>query len=181
MALITRLTRILSADFHAVLDKLEEPEVLLKQAIREMEQDLETREQAIKEMHNQRKRLEAQSTRATKDLEKLTQELDLCFDAGNDSLARSLIRRKLEAEGFIANATSLHSSLTENLDLQQAQFREDQLHLASLRQQAEVFSVKDNVTTHDWNSDGTTISEDDIDVTFLKEKHKRAQIRGERS
>ena len=37
MALITRISRLFTADFHAVLDRIEEPDVLLKHAIREME------------------------------------------------------------------------------------------------------------------------------------------------
>ena len=41
MALITRISRLFQADFHAVLDRIEEPEQLLKQAIREMEDSLE--------------------------------------------------------------------------------------------------------------------------------------------
>jgi phage shock protein A len=33
MALINRISRLFKADFHAVLDQIEEPEGLLKQAI----------------------------------------------------------------------------------------------------------------------------------------------------
>ena len=40
MALITRVSRLFQADLHAVLDRIEEPEVLLKQAVREMEEEL---------------------------------------------------------------------------------------------------------------------------------------------
>jgi len=40
MALINRISRLFKADFHAVLDHIEEPEALLKQAIRDMEDDL---------------------------------------------------------------------------------------------------------------------------------------------
>ena len=40
MALITRVSRLFQADFHAVLDRIEEPEVLLRQAVREMEEEL---------------------------------------------------------------------------------------------------------------------------------------------
>ncbi len=35
MALITRLARLFQADVHAVLDRIEEPLVLLQQAVRE--------------------------------------------------------------------------------------------------------------------------------------------------
>ena len=36
MALINRMSRLFTADIHAVLDRIEEPNVLLKHAIREM-------------------------------------------------------------------------------------------------------------------------------------------------
>ncbi len=48
MALINRISRLFKADFHAVLDQIEEPEMLLKQAIREMEDDLAETEQRIR-------------------------------------------------------------------------------------------------------------------------------------
>ena len=40
MALIRRVARLITADVHAVLDQIEEPEIVLKQAIREMEEEL---------------------------------------------------------------------------------------------------------------------------------------------
>lgn len=36
MALINRATRLFRADLHAVLDRIEEPDILLRQAVREM-------------------------------------------------------------------------------------------------------------------------------------------------
>ena len=40
MALIKRVARLFQSDMHAVLDRIEDPESLLKQSIREMEEDL---------------------------------------------------------------------------------------------------------------------------------------------
>ena len=45
MALINRMSRLFTADVHAVLDRIEEPEALLKQAIREMEEEVQGAEQ----------------------------------------------------------------------------------------------------------------------------------------
>ena len=175
MPFITRLTRILSADFHAVLDKLEEPEVLLKQAIREMEQDLQLREGNVKDLQQQRKRLQAQTTTANSEIQRLGQELDLCFASGNESLARNLIRRRLEAEGFVNHATELKQTLEENLSLLQTQLREDQLQLESLRQRAEAFSSGSETKTPDYSGGRfAAVSDDEIEVAFLKEKHQRA-------
>ena len=45
MALINRMSRLFTADVHAVLDRIEEPDVLLKHAVREMEEELARNEQ----------------------------------------------------------------------------------------------------------------------------------------
>ena len=45
MVLISRISRLFRADLHAVLDRIEEPEALLRQAIREMEELLAQDEQ----------------------------------------------------------------------------------------------------------------------------------------
>ena len=44
MALVTRLSRLFRADLNAVLDRLEEPEMLLRQAVREMEEEVDREE-----------------------------------------------------------------------------------------------------------------------------------------
>ena len=48
MALINRMSRLFTADVHAVLDRIEEPDVLLRQAIREMEEALERSEHDVR-------------------------------------------------------------------------------------------------------------------------------------
>ena len=83
MALITRVSRLFRADIHAVLDRMEEPELLLKQAVREMEQQIAGRRHDL----GQR-------------LQETQEEMDLCFDTGNESLLRALLKRKLETERF---------------------------------------------------------------------------------
>ena len=40
MTLIARVSRLFRADLHAVLDRVEEPDLVLRQAVREMEEDL---------------------------------------------------------------------------------------------------------------------------------------------
>ena len=41
MAIVNRIRRLFRADVHAVLDIIEEPEAILKQAIREMQEALD--------------------------------------------------------------------------------------------------------------------------------------------
>ena len=57
MALITRVSRLFRADLHAVLDRIEEPDVLLRQAVREMEEALARDEQRLKALNYERVQL----------------------------------------------------------------------------------------------------------------------------
>ena len=61
MALITRVSRLFRADFHAVLDRIEEPDVLLKQAVREMEEDIARDEQRGKALTHEQGQLDKRS------------------------------------------------------------------------------------------------------------------------
>ena len=58
MALVNRVTRLFKADFHAVLDRIEEPDVLLRQAIREMQDDLAGDEQQLRSLKVEARQLE---------------------------------------------------------------------------------------------------------------------------
>ena len=98
MALITRLSRLFTADMHAVLDRIEEPEVLLKQAIREMGDELVAAERRIRWSHQELAHIARQEEEAGEAIRTAAAELDVCFAAQQDDLARRLIRRRLEAE-----------------------------------------------------------------------------------
>jgi len=97
MALITRLSRLMRADLNAVLDRLEEPDILLAQALRDMQDALADDERALAVLERDRQQLqqrrETLSQRQTTSL-----ELDVCLDAEQDDLARALIRRGLEQQ-----------------------------------------------------------------------------------
>jgi phage shock protein A len=47
MALLNRVSQLFKADFNAVLDQIEEPEQILKQAVRDMEDELASSENRI--------------------------------------------------------------------------------------------------------------------------------------
>ena len=67
MTLLTRITRLFKADMHGILDGLEEPEEVIKQAIRDMEENIVTHEHRLEELRAVLQRLarEAQETTAT--------------------------------------------------------------------------------------------------------------------
>jgi phage shock protein A len=69
MALVTRLSRLFQADFHAVLDRIEEPDLQLRQAVREMQFTLDQDQQRLKLLQHEAAQLDKASRAASANLE----------------------------------------------------------------------------------------------------------------
>src|SRR2546425_1114591 len=96
MTLITRITRLVKADLHGILDGLEEPEEVIKQAIRDMEEDIATQERHLEELRAVLQRLARETQETTTAMQEIESQIDICFAAENEPLARNLIRKRLE-------------------------------------------------------------------------------------
>lgn len=174
MALITRLSRLFNADMNAVLDQIEEPELLLKQAIREMEDTLTHNEKQIKLLeleHQQNSKKEQELKQTLTDLEK---QISLCFKSKKDDLAKVLIRRKLELEQLIAALLRKTSSSEDTIVQLKTQLTEQQSQLSSMQQKAEIFSQNtgDDAANSTWDKQTFSVHDEDVEVAFLHEKQK---------
>ena len=182
MALITRITRLFKADFNAVLDQIEEPEMLLKQAIRDMQDCLNEAEQAQKCRLFKKAELQSSIDEIELALERLNHELDICFESEKEDLARDLIRRKLESVRLSERVLSQLSTLDKEITTQQKLINENQTTLLSMRQKAELIvestsnSFDNGLTTSsDWRARDSTVTDNDIAIAFLQEQKKRAR------
>jgi len=174
MALITRLSRLFHADVNAVLDQLEEPELLLKQAIREMEESLNHDERQIKLLTLEQQQHHQKEQELTQTLADLEQQIALCFKSGKDELAKVLIRRKLEVEQYHAALVRKLSQAEEALSQLKSQLQEHHSQLNSMKQKAEIFGQTDadNAANSSWNSHRFSVQDEDVEVAFLHEQQK---------
>jgi phage shock protein A len=175
MALITRVSRLFQADFHAVLDRIEEPEVLLRQAVREMEEELACDEQRSKVLRHEQGQLIARETEIEQSLHDIEEELDVCFESGNDDLARTSIKRKLEAQRFSKGLSRRHQALQETLDELNTRLRENRARLESMRQKAELLAEESARarSADNWTLPDITVRDEDVEVALLREKQLR--------
>jgi phage shock protein A len=175
MTLLTRLTRLFRADVHAVLDSIEEPEVLLRQAIREMEEALENDVRSIRNMEWERQQLTACSTEMNSGLSAIDAEIDLCFAANKETLVRALIRRKLEMQHQLRSVNSKLTNIEEEQSRLNKHVAEKQACLNKIRQQAEMVSAQDKkgAERNFRTSPETSIGDEDIEIALLREKQKR--------
>ena len=177
MSLITRLSRLLQADLHAVLDRVEEPEALLQQSIREMEESLADETRRAEVLKHQREQIVARQEQLTRTLAGIEQQLDTSFHAGDDTLSRKLIKRKLEAQRFASYLSQQHKTVEDSYSNIAQCLDEDRDRLDSMRQKAELLGQKATSVepANDWNELAFAVREEDVEVTFLQEKQRRSR------
>ena len=182
MALINRISRLFKADFHAVLDQIEEPEALLKQAIRDMEDDLANTEQRIKLCALDQEALSGRKDEMQSAIAETDTQLDLCFESDKDDLAKGLIRKKLEAERLLKRLVAKHEANERFLDQQRTMLDENSTTLESLRQKAELFAQRASVCADSgsefdditWMAREMTVGDDEVEIAYLREKDLRS-------
>jgi phage shock protein A len=175
MALVTRVSRLFKADMHAVLDRIEEPEVLLRQAVREMEEALGCDEQRLRLLRHGAAERVARIADGQRTLAKIDGELDICFEAGDEQLARVLVRRKLEARQALDSHTRRRHELERTVAEVEDRVGENRTRLEAMRQK---LSLLDEEDTREYPGEpaaiqSSAINDHDVEIALLREKHER--------
>jgi phage shock protein A len=172
MALINRMARLFTADVHAVLDRIEEPDVLLKHAIREMEEELARGEQHVRALEHERGALTERHSKIQAALVELAEQLDVCFDNGTDELARKVVKRRLETERLEQHIAERRAAVDKQLAHRRAATSEQREQLDVLRQKAELLTSAP-AGADDWGGPTFAVGEAEVEVAFLRERAKR--------
>lgn len=175
MALITRVSRLFRADLHAVLDRIEEPDILLRQAVRDMEEELDRDEQRSKRLVHEQTQIDARLQELNQSLERIAGELDVCFASGKDDLARALIRRRLEAQRFQHHLERKRQQLTTTLESLRRRLSEQRAQLEAMRQKAELLTEESGAAEAEepWPGPDLSVRDEDVEVAFLQEQQRR--------
>ena len=177
MAIMTRVTRLFRADVHAVLDRMEEPDVLLRQALREMEEEVAQHAQFLRARELERRQAQARLDAVTTTQAEIAGQLDLCFAAGNEALARTLLRRRLEGERMSRHLSLRLAALDQLIVERRAQLEEQRRRLEATRQKAEVFETEAAQASHadaaGFGAEDFTVTDADVELAWLREQQQR--------
>ena len=174
MALVTRLTRLFQADFHAVLDRIEEPDLQLRQAVREMQFALDHDQQRLKLLQHEVAQLDKAKENANKSLQEFDEELDICIVAKKDDLARDLIRRKLATEKQLQAIQQQAETQASQIQSLGKQINEQSQQLTSMKQKLELL-VSDEKQFSTGFSQADSIRNEEIEIALLREKERRVK------
>jgi phage shock protein A len=175
MALVTRLSRLFQADFHAVLDRIEEPDLQLRQAVREMQFALDHDQQRLQLLQHEGEQLDKRAVALDAALQSHDEELDICLAAKQDDLARDLVRRKLTAEKQLQGTRERCGALELQCKTLVRQIDEQTQQLTSMKQKLELLVSNDDASSAASFHAEDTIRNEEIEIALLREKQRRAE------
>jgi phage shock protein A len=165
------MSRLFTADVHAVLDRIEEPDVLLKHAVREMEEELARGEQRSRALVHEHEALGERQRKTEALLAELDEQLDLCFENGNEDLARKVVKRRLETERLERHVVERRATLAKELAALRATVEEQREQLDVMRQKAELLAS--TINSDEFRSGDFVIGDAEVEVAYLRERQKR--------
>jgi phage shock protein A len=128
IGLFDRMTMLLKADAHGLVESLEERSLLLKQYVREAEIELNRKRARLEAVRDEEKRLRETLERREQESRGLDEDIALALASGREELARFAIRRLLPRRGEVAalraqieQRAAEGQALAERLQLQEGQ------------------------------------------------------------
>ena len=92
MSLMYRIKRLVKSDAYAIVEGLEDPKLILAQAIRDMESELEKLTKGIHQKKDHLEKLKKQELRYNEMLVQIELDINLSIDEKREDIAKKLIR-----------------------------------------------------------------------------------------
>lgn len=140
--LFNRIAKVTEAELNALLDKVEDPEKMLDQYLRDMADDLKDAEKSVAEQIA----IEKNYARQVKELQELVTkrqtQAEKAVQAGNDDLARRALKDKSEQEKELNEVVAVHKTALENAEKLRRQLVEMKDEFESMQRRKEMLVAR---------------------------------------
>lgn len=123
MGILDRMSRLIRANVNDMIDKAEDPELMLNELLREMQSNIREARTQVANMIAQEKMLEAELAEAQRDARQWEGKAELALQRGREDLAREALRRKRDDEEIATVYTQQLSSQSEMVEKLKHQLR----------------------------------------------------------
>lgn len=181
MSLLHRIARLFKADMHGILDALEEPDVMLKQAVREMREEIEQSQTQLKNLSEQTERLVQKIAELSAALADYENQIDFYFAANDEAAVKNLLRKKLETARLLQALEQRRKTLLDEKAAGEAELAERQDKLQAILDKMALFAGRQADeellfgAAHGDSVNCKAVTREDVDFAFLKEKQQRMQ------
>ncbi len=176
MNILNRISRLFQADMHGLLDDLEQPEMILKQALREMQAEIDKAEAHLAALAKQRLHLQKSEQDLHQRIQDLQQQIDFCLDQENEALAKPLLKKRLQSERSVKEISRQLEAVVAEHQYADRETEERKEKLQAIQDKLVLFSEQSNSVEKAATGEcGNTVTEDDVELALLYEKQRRDQ------
>ena len=179
MAITNRIKRLFCADVHAILDVIEEPEAILKQAIREMQESLDWKRVRLARNRESLSSLKANQDHLKGEIEKIKKDLELCLKEDSEELARKTLGRKLSLRKHLEAVEQRAAGLEKVCDQQSQEIELQQDQLDSILEKAMLYvhtaaedspsSVAESIlSSGPQTGSGFRVTEEEVELEWMR-------------
>lgn len=170
MTVLSRMARLFRADLHGLLDQIEEPDLLLKQALREMEAEHRVLTDQADTLQRQNARLQQSRQRQQQELAQLQDDLALCLAQHNDDLARALLRKQLVLQRNLEDCALQLEANQKQHQRVATQIEQQRSELERIRQQAQQLDANKSGMGPSVTTALDTVTDAEVEVALLRAK-----------
>ncbi|MDM8525625.1 PspA/IM30 family protein [Desulfococcaceae bacterium HSG8] len=179
MAIFTRFVRLCKADIHGVMDQAEDKGLMLKQCLREMEEEIARKEATLRNLATSRDCIQKESEKYTRGIENLEKDLKTAMEKDRDDISRFLIRKlkpmTRHRDELGRHLESVNSEIEQFLELaeeQRQQYDSVKLRAAEYFHRTERETWKKTLPDAAYCTFSSQVSEAEIELELLRRKEQ---------
>ncbi|MEI5908625.1 PspA/IM30 family protein [Bacillus spongiae] len=150
--LFKRVKTVVSAELHSLIDKAEDPIIMIEQYLREMNQEIVSAEKATAKIMAEEKLLNRKIQEAKVLVEKRESQAIEALKSGREDLAKRALQDKKNVAEEVDQLVALHQKtqtqvddLKDKLKVMKAEFREMELKRDGLKSRAQAAKAKTSI------------------------------------
>jgi phage shock protein A len=177
MAILARIFQLFKADIHGVMDQIEDPGLLLKQHLRDMEASLVQKDARLRQMCFARDRAQRDYETGMIKSNQLEQDLEVSIQKDRDDIARVLIKKlkplkriQSERRSHIDRLNHEIGRFRENVEQQRRQYEQLRQEAADFLQRTERQGGYDSGSAMTADFCICDISAEEVELELLQRK-----------
>ncbi|MGH0033197.1 MAG: PspA/IM30 family protein [Myxococcota bacterium] len=175
MKWIDRLTMLVKADAHGVLEQLEERSLLAKQHLREAELELTRKRARCEALDDEARRAREQGERLAAEIAALDEDVELALAGDKEELARFALRKLLPKRRALEQLTQRAAEVQEERARLAAKLEEQEAELEELARQVRLRLAADRESEQADAAPERPAADEEIELELLRRRTAGAE------
>ena len=173
MTLVSRIKRLVKADAFALIEGMEDPKWILAQAIRDMEEELQSESKLLEERKMTLVKIRNSLSQLGETIKLNESDIELAMNEKRDDIAKALIRKKIVCETRLKNLRSEEKALHEAVGKSEEQFLKRKQSYADIVQRSENLEWKNEFCSDAFScaneiTNSTGVIDHEVEIEFLR-------------